>query len=244
MRFKSSILSYHASQCKVSTLICSNTIPTLAEYLPTRREIYGSSLLFGLAELLEVFPFPDFLPETLKDKLEEIKNCAFDLIAWAMVSHCSDVALVPEPVSLHQDVASYHAFPNAHSYNLITILMTHNHLSIQGAMHLAGNMIKDAFTSFSALEEHLLNSIQPRPIIPPFLLSLLKWNRGGSSEDVNNDEIGARTADLRRYIQALKDCIVGSIHWIYETELFFGKRGGEVRTFGWVFANISGEGFE
>jgi malonyl CoA-acyl carrier protein transacylase len=133
--------------------------------------------------------------------------------------------------------------------------MTYNHLSIQGAMYLAGNMIKDAFTSFSALEVDLLSAIQPRPIVHPLFLSLFKWSwKGGSSEasylDTNNDEIKAQTADQRReedvkrYIQALKDCIVGSVHWVYETELFFGKKGGEVRTFGWVFANTSGEGFE
>ena len=38
-----------------------------------------------------------------------------------------------------------------------------------------------------------------------------------------------------RYIQTLKDYIVASIHWGYETELYFGQKGDEVRSFGWVF---------
>ncbi|KAJ2920476.1 hypothetical protein H1R20_g16618, partial [Candolleomyces eurysporus] len=42
-----------------------------------------------------------------------------------------------------------------------------------------------------------------------------------------------------RYIQALKDYIVGSIHWGYETELYFGQKGDEVRLFGWVFLACS-----
>lgn len=42
---------------------------------------------------------------------------------------------------------------------------------------------------------------------------------------------------MKRYIEALKDCIIGTVDWAYETELFFGKKGAEVRAFGWVFVD-------
>ena len=41
--------------------------------------------------------------------------------------------------------------------------------------------------------------------------------------------------DLPKFVQILKDCIVGTINWAYETELYFGTKGEEIRTFGWVF---------
>ncbi|KAF8645362.1 hypothetical protein AX16_007865 [Volvariella volvacea WC 439] len=41
--------------------------------------------------------------------------------------------------------------------------------------------------------------------------------------------------DIHALIQQMKDCIVGCANWIYETELYFGAKGEEVRSFGWVF---------
>jgi hypothetical protein len=48
-------------------------------------------------------------------------------------------------------------------------------------------------------------------------------------------EDGQRRMQVTRYILGLKDYIIGSIHWGYETELFFGTKGDETRSFGWVF---------
>jgi len=39
---------------------------------------------------------------------------------------------------------------------------------------------------------------------------------------------------------AMRDCIAGFIHWIYEGERYFGKRYEEVAKFGWVFTDNSG----
>lgn len=41
--------------------------------------------------------------------------------------------------------------------------------------------------------------------------------------------------DIRLYVQGLRDWIVGYAHWIYETERYFGDRGEEVKSFGWIF---------
>ena len=48
--------------------------------------MYGNSVLFELAELLEVFSFPEFLQDTQRKKLEKMKAYAFDIIAWSIVS--------------------------------------------------------------------------------------------------------------------------------------------------------------
>ncbi|KAG2144389.1 isoprenoid synthase domain-containing protein [Suillus bovinus] len=44
--------------------------------------------------------------------------------------------------------------------------------------------------------------------------------------------------DTRRYVRGLRDCIVGSVNWLYETERYLGTKGNEVRAFGWVFVPV------
>jgi hypothetical protein len=41
--------------------------------------------------------------------------------------------------------------------------------------------------------------------------------------------------DTRRYVRGLRDCIAGSVNWLYETERYLGTKGNEFRAFGWVF---------
>lgn len=44
--------------------------------------------------------------------------------------------------------------------------------------------------------------------------------------------------DTRRYVRGLRDCISGSVNWLYETERYLGTKGNEVRAFGWVFVPV------
>ncbi|KAG2031011.1 terpenoid synthase [Suillus americanus] len=44
--------------------------------------------------------------------------------------------------------------------------------------------------------------------------------------------------DTRRYVRGLRDCIAGSVNWLYETERYLGTKGNEVRAFGWVFVPV------
>lgn len=125
-----------------------------------------------------------------------------------------------------QDVVSYHGRKS--SYNLVEVLMHHKSLSLQGAMNLSGNMIKDAFASFCTLEHTLLESLDPKPI--------LRWTWRTAPEEPPKPLL---VESVKTYIQTLKDCIAGTIHWVYETELFFETKGGEIRMFGWVFTDQS-----
>jgi hypothetical protein len=107
--------------------------------------------------------------------------------------------------------------------------MFHKNLSMQGAMNLAGSMIKEAFACFCANEKRLLDNLENRTAVG----GLLSWIY---QPDLNPDN-DTQVKLIKRYIRALKDCIAGNIHWLYETELFLGKKGSEVRTFGWVFVD-------
>lgn len=109
------------------------------------------------------------------------------------------------------------------------LLMLHKKLSTQGAMNFAGGMIKDAFASFCADEKCLLDDLENRPGGG----GLLSWVYKSDPSPDNDTQV----KQIKRYIRALKDCIAGNIHWLYETELFLGKKGSEVRTFGWVFVD-------
>ncbi|KAF8632723.1 hypothetical protein AX15_001720 [Amanita polypyramis BW_CC] len=44
--------------------------------------------------------------------------------------------------------------------------------------------------------------------------------------------------DLDAYLHVLRDYISGNVHWFYETELYFGAKGEEVKAFGWVFLPV------
>lgn len=127
--------------------------------------------------------------------------------------------------------------------------MTQNGLSVQGALNLAGVYINDLFDSFVASERVLLDargSAPPQPNHSRPTLYLQPWNwfpfahvsvasSPLMSETPKHDRDDAFLSDVTSYVQALRDCIVGTINWAYETELYFGKKGEEIRTFGWIF---------
>lgn len=41
--------------------------------------------------------------------------------------------------------------------------------------------------------------------------------------------------EVDRYVHGLKECIIGFLHWLYETDRYFGDKKADVREFGWVF---------
>ena len=127
--------------------------------------------------------------------------------------------------------------------------MHHKDISLQGAVNLAGNMIKDAFATFCSLEHSLLESVDPTKknanslsIFSWVWTSLVVPSRNNNNLNNNNSSLETVSDEktlsaLQNYITRLKDCIVGTVNWLYETELYFGKKGSEIRTFGWVFIN-------
>ena len=123
--------------------------------------------------------------------------------------------------------------------------MQHKSLSIQGAVNLAGAMLKDAVTSFRTAESHLLVSLKPESYLSlgSSLPSPLAWVLGTiypAPEDQQDEEKREKERkEVERYVRGLRSLIAGTVNWVYETEIYFGKKGEEVRTFGWVFLNSS-----
>jgi hypothetical protein len=116
--------------------------------------------------------------------------------------------------------------------------MNQRRLSVQGALNYTGNLIKRLIDSFTAAENALIalfpessSSEEPKPMTSWAPLSPLL----GTSVSAPSLKDPIVKADVIAYVQLLKDCIVGTLNWIYETELYFGKKGDEIRTFHWIF---------
>ncbi|KAI0354460.1 terpenoid synthase [Trametes cingulata] len=104
------------------------------------------------------------------------------------------------------DVAAYAQRP--HSSNIIAVLMHERQYTAQAGADLAGNLVKDTIMNFLTNETSL-------PALPA---------------------LGERDADdVRAYVQGLRDCVVGTLHWLYETDRYFGETAEDVRSSGWVF---------
>ena len=115
--------------------------------------------------------------------------------------------------------------------------MAQKGVTLQAAMNAAAALVKQAFSEFSEAER-LITSLRPSQEIGPKTTS--PWNivsflYGSVVLKPSSGWDEAAYNDVKLYIQGLKDCIVGALNWSYEAELFFGDKGEEVRTFGWVF---------
>ncbi|KAF8196959.1 hypothetical protein BJ912DRAFT_1056047 [Pholiota molesta] len=202
----------------------SVSMPSVEAYVAARRELYGSSMTLGIAELLQVFQLPDFPPEARGGPagavvlaMGELKRAAFDVIAWSTVTALLRCRLLSTGQQ-RQLGGGAHGAPESLG---------------AGAMNVCGQMIRGKFASFCELEQRILGLlVRPQGTIAALCEFSRAW-MGSPQNAVSQDQEAA----VRRYIKALQDCIVGTVHWIYETELFFGKKGSEIRNFGWIFVD-------
>lgn len=105
-----------------------------------------------------------------------------------------------------QDIVSYNIKQSRNDpHNLVSVLMHEKKITAQSAVDKASEMIEQAIRLFTELEN----------TIPP-------WN-----EEVDRD--------VKFYVRGLRDWIIGSVHWAYETEMYFQGNGEEVRMLGWIF---------
>lgn len=86
------------------------------------------------------------------------------------------------------------------THNLIPIFMKHHGMNLQEAVDMVGKLCKDTIDAFVSNIER----------IPDF-----------GDERVNRE--------VKLYVQGLQDWIVGSLHWSFETERYFGKDGQKVK---------------
>lgn len=93
--------------------------------------------------------------------------------------------------------------------NIVTILMKERNAPLESAVSAAGALVRQSVEAFVATEEAVLS-------VPDF----------------------AADHEIRRYLRGLRDWIAGFVNWLYETQLFLGEKGNEVRAFGWVFIPV------
>ncbi|KAG6810229.1 hypothetical protein H0H92_012819 [Tricholoma furcatifolium] len=224
-RFSRTVHSYHSAQREAVSSQMLHVIPDLQTYLSLRRNLSGISLLLDLIELTENLTLPP-MDESTHKTFQKLKELAIDIIACSL------------------DVVAFNFDQVQGNHNLITVLMIQERLSLQGAVNLAGSMIKTMFDTFAETERSLFKPSTSQQVNPPNLSVLSSsWSwlfsaRVSPQSLVPKMEDGEDTSplgDLSSYVHTLEDCIVGTINWAYETELYLGRKGEEIRTFGWVF---------
>ncbi|KAJ6621040.1 hypothetical protein B0H10DRAFT_2354624 [Mycena sp. CBHHK59/15] len=52
---------------------------------------------------------------------------------------------------------------------------------------------------------------------------------------------GTMDTNAKFYMRGLKDCIIGTLNWRYEMELYFSVKGNKVQQFRWVFLRVLGD---
>lgn len=118
-------------------------------------------------------------------------------------------------------------------------MMETAHLPLQAATYEVGDMIKDALNRFLELENQLHTSLATNPISDE-KRSWGWWFKSQSSTEPQDPITHDRAKnDLRLWVAGLRDCIVGTVHWLYETDMFFGDSGMHVREYGWIFLKPS-----
>jgi len=162
----------------------------------------------------------------LETYIEQRRDASGFRMALDMVQYAGDVN-VPDAlagdalfVRLHDhacDIASWSediiscakGVPPKHEANIVRILMTERNVPLECAVSAAGALVKQSVNAFVTTEEAVLS-------VPDF----------------------ATDHEVRRYLRGLREWIAGFVNWLYETRLFLGEKGNEVRAFGWVFVPV------
>jgi len=85
-RFEEAVRGYQYTQEEVVAQRSDKVIPSINEYIEMRREMHGTSITLGIAELLEVFQYPE-LTGAEAEKISALKRSALDIISWSMVKY-------------------------------------------------------------------------------------------------------------------------------------------------------------
>ena len=103
-------------------------------------------------------------------------------------------------LDVFQDLFSYNREQaKGDTHSMIVIMMHHHGMALQDAVDFVGDLCKKAIDRF----------IEDRARLP-------SWG----------PEIDAQ---VQVYVQGLADWIVGNIHWSFESERYFGKKGGQMK---------------
>ncbi|KAJ8075495.1 hypothetical protein PM082_021125 [Marasmius tenuissimus] len=220
-RFKSSILTLRDAQLRVKKY--RDTIPELDEYLEFARDLSGLRVVFNLLESAEGLDFN--LSGKDAEDLNRLRRLAAEFIAISF------------------DVFSFNNDQAARcQLNLVQLLISQQGLSIQGAVNLAGTMASERIQAFTTLEAELWARHSPPSESPAEPSTWFSTIMGyfypappARSPSIVEEWDTGTSNDVSLFMQGLKDCMVGSLNWAFESEMFFGQKGAAIRSFGWVF---------
>lgn len=132
--------------------------------------------------------------------IRNLGEAANDLVTW------SNVRLYFHPLNgdltrLFQDIFSYNVEQSkGDTHNMIPVVMNEEGLDLQSAVEFVGALCKQSIDRF----------VEDRANLP-------SW---GSKID----------REVAIYVNGLADWIVGSLHWSFESERYFGKLGRTVKS--------------
>jgi len=151
--------------------------------------------------------------ESYIDTRRDTSGCkpSFDLIEYTMGIDFPE-AVISDPIvkALNQftndlvtwsnDIFSYNVEQSrGDTHNMIVILMAHQKMSLQDAVDYVGDLCKETIDGF----------IEAKGRLP-------SWG-----PDID--------AAVSIYVEGLQNWIVGSLHWSFMTERYFGREGAEVK---------------
>ncbi|KAJ7140085.1 isoprenoid synthase domain-containing protein [Mycena crocata] len=224
--FLASCGAFVAAQTQLLAHRQNNTLPSTEAYKALRRDLSGTPMLFPLIEMAEGLNI-----NLESDARTTLQQCAADVVALAL------------------DILAYNNDQSiSNNFNIVSVIQADTGVSAQGAIGAAFALIRQSFQTFEATESALLSLEQPSS---ESSTSAWVWNplarlkSPPAKSPGTSPEATPTTPDSKLYLAGLKDVIVGTLNWGYETELYLGLKGDEVRQFGWVFLKArDGDGTE
>ncbi|KAJ7083976.1 isoprenoid synthase domain-containing protein [Mycena belliarum] len=215
-KFNRSSRAFRAAQTKLLAYRQSNTLPSIETYVDLRRDLSGIAMVFDLIEIAEGLNMASY-----SDPWKTFKHFAADIIAL-----CTDI------FAYNNDQF------NNNLFNVVSIICTEQGVSPQGAINFAFALISTSYKNFLAAEAILFQEPSwPRSTSPVWTWNPLRRKQADATPDPPLPQ-QPLPPDAKLYLRGLKDCVVGTVNWGYETELYFGTKGDEVRQFGWVFLKL------
>jgi len=134
--------------------------------------------------------------------IRSLDDATNDLVTWSNVSVFIPNCPCPPVLILDdfQDLFSYDREQvKGDTHSMIVIMMQHHGMTLQEAVDFVGDLCKKSIDRF----------IEGRARLP-------SWG----------PEIDAQ---VQVYVQGLADWISGSLHWSFDSERYFGKKGGQIK---------------
>ncbi|KAF5318295.1 hypothetical protein D9611_014342 [Ephemerocybe angulata] len=261
-RFTHSAKAFAKAQFTLSENLKGGVVPTLQEYIRLRREMYGSSMFVDLLDLLEITERPKGLSGREREVLGEITFWASHVVAWVLdifsyasgttgATRCNSHNLI-SLLTTHKNLSVQGAMNYAGGMvkEALEEIQRLERELMPASASSSGLSAEAGWGAgwISSLRSvvGLADGMAPRGAGWKFLIDvpLDDLDHGSWYLEEEGDVGAARSLEeakrkseleVAKYVRAMKDWIVGSIHWGYETEVYFGVKGDEVRSFGWVF---------